>query len=195
MPTESFQWLTDAIARHLVASASRGFRKTGSCSSFEPLNEASIVTILDRIYAGLGFCTWPESRKYGGKDKALDLWASGIDERDTYMIEAKVVWDYADVRLNRKRFVEQRELLGDFDRLSKITVDASKLVVWVTFAKVEDIVTAGENVKGMRLGNALAAVAKDFPNAFLEGSSHVSLEQYCDCEDCKFLGVFCWVIK
>jgi len=195
MPTQRFQWLTDAIARHLATWASRGHRKKGEPSPFEPLNEASIVTILDRIFTGLGFCTWPESRKYGGKDQALDLWANAIDGSDAHMIEAKVVWDYADIRLNRKRFDEQRELIGDFARLTATKVQAVKLVVWVMFAKVQEIVTAGENVKGMRLGDALAAIKKEFPNASLEGASRLSLEEHCDCQDCKFAHVFCWVIK
>jgi len=197
MPTQRFQWLTDAVARHLTAWASRGHRKKGEPVPFEPLNEASIVTILDRIFTGLGFCTWPESRKYGGKDQALDLWANGIDGSDAHMIEAKVVWDYADNRLNLQRFEERGELLGDFDRLTKATeVQATKLVAWVMFAKDQEIATAGENVKGMRLGDAIAAVGRKFPNASLEGKTEgISFEEHCDCKDCKFAHVYCWVIK
>src|SRR5262249_32265505 len=137
----------------------------------------------------------PECRMYEEKNQQADLWAESPAWRDAYMVEGKVVWGGWDNRLNRKRFVENRELLGDFDRLSKATCAAHKIVVWIGFSPTSEIVSPGDEAKTMRLGDAILAVEREFVTASLQAKLCVDFERFCDCGDWKFGHVFCWTVK
>jgi hypothetical protein len=105
------------------------------------------MLMADRIFSGLGFLTWPERRVYEDKNQRADLWAESPTGRDPYLIEGKIIWDGADNRLNRARFTDKRELLGDFERLAKLTRPARKVVVWVGFSFSREIVGAAKGAK------------------------------------------------
>ncbi len=195
MAGTQLDWLAHAFERHLATLAARGHRKAGECFPFNGANESTVMLIADRILTGLGFHTWPESRMYDENNKQADLWAESPSGGEAYMVEGKVVWDGEDNRLNRKRFTEKRELAGDFDRLGKATCSAHKVVVWVAFSPTAEVVSAGEDARTMRLGDALAAVEREFPAAALEARTCVGFENHCDCPTWKFAHVLCWVVK
>lgn len=194
MPTGRLQWLAESIARHLANWASRGHRKA-KCIPFEGLNEASIAVIVDRILTGMGYLTWPECRGYEEMNQEADLYAEAPDGSDRHLIEIKIVGEGGDARLNRKRFEEGRELLCDFDRLSKLVQVERKLVIWVASSPFERVESAGKDARTMRLGDVLEVVNRDFPGAKLEGAAHLGLEQYSECNAWKFVHIYCWVVK
>jgi hypothetical protein len=187
-------WLAHAFERHLALLASRGHRKTGTCAPFDGASESSVVLIADRIFTGLGFLTWPERRVYPDTKQRLDLYAESPVQTGAWLIEGKVVWDGTDKRLNRQRFCEGRELLGDFVRLSALPQPNDKLVVWIGFSPTGEIVRAGEAAKTMRLGDAIDAVAAAVPAARLQAQTAVNLDAYCECPDWKFAHVLCWAV-
>jgi hypothetical protein len=192
MAGDNLQWLARAFERHLVMLASRGYRKSGECFPFEGTNETTIMLFADRIFTGLGFQTWPECKMYEVPSQRLDLWAESPDGCDPHMIEGKVVWDSIDFRLNRTQFWENRVLLDDFERLQKEPRPVQKIVIWVGFSPTHEIVSSGTSP--MRLGDALAAVATEYPAASLQAQSCIGLETYCDCDKWKFAHVFCWSV-
>jgi len=195
MGGDDLLWLARAFERHVVMLASRGHRKTGRWYPFNGANEAAVILIADRIFSGLGFYTWPECRMYEYDNQRADLWAESADGCDAYMVEGKVVWDGGDQRLNRKRFLDSRELLGDFDRLSKATCAAQKIVVWIGLSSTNEIVSAGDAGKSMRLGDAISAAGKEFSTTSLQAKICVNFEKFCDCGDWKFAHVLCWAVK
>ncbi len=161
---------------------------------FEGANEATVMLIADRIFAGLGFFTWPERRIYDDKSQKADLWAESPTGSHSFLVEGKIVWDGGDNRLNRKRFFGDRELLGDFERLCSLTRPARKVAIWVGFSASRELARAADAAKTMRLGDALAAVETEFPTASLQGRTCVDFERFCDSPQWKFGHVFCWNI-
>jgi hypothetical protein len=198
MAGEKLQWLATAFERHLVMLASRGYRKTEKCFSFDGANEATMMLIADRIFSGMGYHTWREYEQYTNTKakQRLDLWAESPAGNDVYMIEGKVVWDSYDARLDRKQFWGKRVLLHDFERLCNEPSSSStqKIVVWVGYSPTDEVLVKGE-ASPMRLGDALAAVGKEFPTAALEGQTCIAFEHYCECGKWKFGHLFCWLVS
>jgi hypothetical protein len=190
-------WLADAILRHVGKRTTRLYRKGATENpTFNGLNEANTVAILGKVFEGLGFDVVYEHRGYGDDRQEIDLWVEEMAGSPRWAVEVKVIWDGWDNRLNRRRFCEKRELLGDFDRLAGLSIAGlRKVVVWLAFSETERICDAGQTAKTLRLGDAVKAVEGMGAVARLTACRVVDLEQYAQCSSYRYAHALCWDVN
>jgi hypothetical protein len=210
MNPNCLQWLAHGLANQLAQLAARGHNLQHPFP-FNGCNERNVVTFIERSFTGLGYHTWREVRYQPENQECYDLLAepqgTSPDERDAWMIEAKVLGERDDNRLTHGLFFEHNEqheftgaILGDFERLSQELRRAQKVVVWVFFSETSFVLRRGGTAP-LWIGDTLDAVVHYFPNAVQQGRSLVNFRDHCNdiapavrCYPSDFAHIFCWRI-
>jgi len=197
--TSPLQWLADAVTRHVVQRVA-AFRRTTAEQScdFDGMNETAAVVVLSKIFEGLGFDPYFEQKVYGESRARLDLWVGEPDGTPAWYLEAKIIWDGCDQRLNRARFLGNGEILGDLVRLSECEAEPAvrKVAVWIAFSDREAFAPIDSGTKALRLGDAISLVTSTLPSAKLASQRSVDLGRFANCvASARYLHVLCWTIE
>ncbi|MCR9119631.1 MAG: hypothetical protein NXI22_22085, partial [bacterium] len=160
------EFLADAIVRQ-VSNVVSGYYHMGQSDPperFNGLPEVHAVFLLSRILEGLGYSVFFEQMVFGGSGK-VDIWVGEPSGNATFFIEVKILYDVQDNLLNRQRF--KKSVLGDIERLSRTVGPHQKVAVWFAFSPDAQLLYAGDDYESMRLGDAVAFVNRDAPDAVL----------------------------
>lgn len=134
---------------------------------FEGYYESTIVeTLLVPLLRDAGWLPLLEQLVYPHCNDRADVWIEACPTSPAWLIEAKVIWDGHDKRLNRSRFLFDREILKDLERLAQFhDRNTDRNAVWVTFSPSSDVRNAPQGSQTLRYGDVLKIVKDRCPMA------------------------------
>lgn len=161
---------------------------------FDGLTEADCVLLCSRIIEASGYDVYLEN-SYPDTKARCDIYGQTWRYSDEVWCEVKQMTDTWDARLNRKRFYEREELIGDVDRLRSLAPAINdRAHVVVAYSETGEIVTASDEEKTLRLGNVVEEVsgrARCEPRWFTHDvSTLATTEDYC-----RHLHVLVWSLE
>lgn len=186
-----YRWIGESLERHLRRYL---IQERGLTEPFDGLNEANVVAMLLRAAEGLGYNVWLENRCYSDTNKRADLLLRDPEGSHCWVIEVKVIYDIGDKRSNRKEFIENRDILKDFDLLDCFAKEGlRKTVVWVIFSPSLDVVFAQEGRATLRYGDLVRETQAAFPRTKQAFSKAIDCESLMKCDPAyRFAHIAVW---